>query len=109
MIHQCYFAEAQRVRLFQTPVYCGFGLEPEVNPDLARNCPELQEARNRPLLCEYAALLHLWRNPELDPDPWAPRSHAPRGNARPAAPRHVRCRVVRKCENAVSAPLSQGP
>ena len=70
MIHQCYFAEAQRARLFQKPVYRGFGLEPEVNPELARNCPELQEARNRPLLCEYAALLHLWRNPELDPDPW---------------------------------------
>ena len=59
MIHQCYFAEAQRPRLFQKPVYRGFGLEPEVNLELARNCPELQESRNRPLLCEYVSLTSL--------------------------------------------------
>jgi len=27
MIQQCYFAEAQRPRLFQQPVYRGFGLD----------------------------------------------------------------------------------
>ena len=70
MIHQCYFAPGQRSRLFSSPAYCGFGLEPEVNADIGRNCPELQSPRNRPLLCEYAALLHHWRNPELDGDSW---------------------------------------
>src|SRR5260221_12024440 len=70
MIHQCYFAEPQRARLFTSPVYRGFGLYTSVNPDIARNCPELADPKNQPLLSEYAAMLHLWRNPELDPDPW---------------------------------------
>src|SRR5438876_9898386 len=70
MIHQCYFAEPQRARLFTSPVYRGFGLYTAVNPDIARNCPELADPKNQPLLSEYGAMLHLWRNPELDPDPW---------------------------------------
>jgi hypothetical protein len=71
MIYQCYFAEAHRSRLFQLPLYSGFGLEPEVNPDIAKNCPELEDPSSRALLCEYAAMLHLWRNSFLaDPHGW---------------------------------------
>jgi FkbM family methyltransferase len=70
MIHQCYFEEAQRGGLFPSQLYRGFGLYTAVNPDIARNCPELEDPRNQPLLSEYGALLHLWRNPSLDPDPW---------------------------------------
>jgi hypothetical protein len=70
MIHQCYIAESQRSRLFTSPVYRGFGLYTAVNPDIARSCPELEDPKNQPLLSEYAAMLHLWRNPELDPDSW---------------------------------------
>jgi FkbM family methyltransferase len=70
VIHQCYFEASQRARLFASPLYRGFGLYPAVNPDITRNCPELANPAHQPLLSEYAALLHLWRNPELDPDPW---------------------------------------
>lgn len=70
VIHQCYFAEAQRERLFSSPLYRGFGLYSSVNPGIARNCPELADPKNQPLLSEYAAMLHLWRNPELDRDSW---------------------------------------
>jgi FkbM family methyltransferase len=70
MIHQCYFEDAQRQRLFDSPLYRGFGLYTAVNPDIARRCPELEDPKNQPLLSEYAAMLHLWRNLELDPDPW---------------------------------------
>jgi len=69
MIYQCYFAENQRERLFKGALYRGFGLEPVVNPDLTRNCPELDTRHNRTALSEYAAMLHLWRNP-LDAEPW---------------------------------------
>lgn len=69
MIYQCYFAEGQRGRLFDGALYTGFGLEPEVNPDLARNCVELLTLGNRTALAEYAAMLHLWRNP-IDLDRW---------------------------------------
>ncbi len=70
MIHQCYFEESQRARLFPSPLYRGFGLYTTVNPDISRNCPELADPKHQPLLSEYAAMLHCWRNPELDPDPW---------------------------------------
>jgi FkbM family methyltransferase len=70
MIHQCYFEESQRARLFDAPLYRGFGLYSSVNPDLVRNCPELEDPRHQPLLSEYGAMLHLWRNPERDLDPW---------------------------------------
>lgn len=70
MIHQCYFEPSQRPHLFTSPLYRGFGLYTAVNPDLARNCPELADPKNQQALSEYAALLHLWRNPDLDDDPW---------------------------------------
>src|SRR3954454_15822808 len=70
MIHQCFFAETQRSRLFPPPVYHGFGLYTDVNPQIAHNVPELEDPKNQPLLSEYAAMLNLWRNPEIDPDPW---------------------------------------
>src|SRR5262249_17864773 len=60
----------QTGRLFTYPPYRGFGLYTAVNPDIARNCPELADPRNQPQLSEYGAMLHLWRNPELDPDLW---------------------------------------
>lgn len=70
MIHQCYFAEGQRSRLFNTTAYRGFGLDTVVNPDVTRKCPELEDPRHRVLLAEYGAMLHHWRNPELDTDGW---------------------------------------
>src|SRR5579862_9375960 len=70
MIHQCYFDESQRSRLFQFNLYQGFGLYTIVNPDLVRNCPELEDPQIQRQLSEYAAMLHLWRNPELDQDSW---------------------------------------
>jgi FkbM family methyltransferase len=70
MIHQCYFDPSQRARLFTSPLYRGFGLYASVNPDIDRNCPELEDPNRQVLLSEYGAMLHLWRNPECDPDPW---------------------------------------
>ncbi|MGF1583134.1 MAG: FkbM family methyltransferase [Gemmataceae bacterium] len=70
MIHQCYFDESQKARLFTNPVYRGFGVYSSVNPELTRNCPELENPKNQPMLSEYAAMLHIWRNPDVDPDPW---------------------------------------
>ncbi len=70
MIHQCYFEETQRQRLFTSPLYKGFGLYAEVNPDITRNCPDLEDESHVRQMSEYVAMLHLWRNPELDPDSW---------------------------------------
>lgn len=70
MIHQCYFAETQRAQLFSSPVYRGCAISSEINPDLTRNCPELPDRKSQNLLGEYSAMLYLWRNPELDADPW---------------------------------------
>src|SRR5262249_50729223 len=50
--------------------YRGFGLYTAVNPDIGRKCPELADPAHQHALCEYGAMLHLWRNPELDTDPW---------------------------------------
>ena len=62
MIYQCYFRKDQESKLFTSDVYSGFGLEPEVNPDIALNCPELESAKNRLNLTEYAAFLHFYKN-----------------------------------------------
>lgn len=70
MIHQCFFREDQAQQLFPAPPYRGFGLEPDVNPDLTRVCPELEHPAVRLALVEYAAMLYHWRNPDSDHDPW---------------------------------------
>lgn len=68
MIHQCYFHDSQRQRLFTSPLYQGFGLYSSVNLNLTENCPELADPQNQQALSEYGAMLHLWRNSHLDPD-----------------------------------------
>ncbi len=70
MIYQCYFNKSQKTNLFQSPVYQGFGLEPEVNPDIFIRCPELEDPVVRLQLCEYACFLWHWRNPDANPDSW---------------------------------------
>ena len=70
MIYQCYFAPEQKRNLFNSAVYCGFGLEPEVNPRITGNYPELEDPAVRLALSEYAAFLYLWRNPPCDGDNW---------------------------------------
>jgi hypothetical protein len=72
MIHQCYFASSQQPALFDpaSGVYRPFGLEPEVNPQITRNCTELEDPKVRIALVEYGAMLHHWRNPHEDTDPW---------------------------------------
>ena len=62
MIYQCYFKEDQRKQLFKSKPYKRFGLEPEVNPNLFLNCPELESKETRLQLVEYGALLWHWRN-----------------------------------------------
>ena len=69
MIYQCYFRASQESRLFTGGTYTGFGLEPEVNPHLLDNCPELADPVTRLALSEYAAFLNTWRRP-LDGDDW---------------------------------------
>ena len=70
MIYQCYFAEGQQSSIFKSALYEGFGLEPEVNASITDNCPELEDPRVRMYLTEYAAMLHLWRNPHKIKDDW---------------------------------------
>jgi hypothetical protein len=70
MIHQCYFAPEHTAHLFDAEPYRPFGLEPIVNVDLTRNCPELNDTDTRTALAEYGAMLHLWRNPGCDTDSW---------------------------------------
>src|SRR5437764_506678 len=70
MIYQCYFHPSQQARLFHHPPYRPFGLEADVTPDITRNCPELQRPAHRLHLLEFAAMLHLWRNPPDDGDDW---------------------------------------
>ena len=70
MIYQCYFDKNQETNLFQSRVYQGFGLEPEVNPDIFMRCPELEDPVVRLKLCEYACFLWHWRNPDANPDFW---------------------------------------
>ena len=70
MIHQCYFLPGQLSHVFRAEPYAPFGLEPCVNTEITKNCPELESADTRVALAEYAAMLHLWRNPQLDTDNW---------------------------------------
>jgi hypothetical protein len=70
MIYQCYFDPSQQGRLFRNPPYRPFGLEPEVNSEITKNSPELELAENRLQLTEFAAMLHLWRNPPIEDDDW---------------------------------------
>jgi predicted methyltransferase len=70
VIYQCYFRLEHRERLFGQRPYVGFGLEPETNPEIARRCPELAEPEVRKHLCEYAAMLHIWRNKSYLAEKW---------------------------------------
>lgn len=70
MILQCYFRKEHKKRLFKFGPYVGFGMEPEVNPDLTTGCPELEDLSIRTALCEYAAMLHTWRNQRFFGSPW---------------------------------------
>jgi len=70
MIHQCYFLADHQSRLFGHEPYRPFGLEPDTNPSLLVNCPELAAPDVRLALVEYGAMLHQWRNSDLDTDPW---------------------------------------
>mgnify|MGYP003149490606 CR=1 FL=1 len=70
MIYQCYFKDGQQGDIFKSALYEGFGLEPEVNESITDNCPELEDPRTRMYLTEYAAMLHLWRNPHKIKDDW---------------------------------------
>jgi len=62
MIYQCYFKKEHEKHIFQTDCYQGFGLEPEVNSELFINCPELEDAKTRLALAEYACFLWFYRN-----------------------------------------------
>jgi predicted O-linked N-acetylglucosamine transferase (SPINDLY family) len=70
MIYQCYYQASQQVRLFTLSPYRPLGLEPAVNPDITRHCPELEQPEHRSQLLESAGLLHQWRNPTADRDDW---------------------------------------
>jgi len=69
MIYQCYPKKTDEKSLFTTTAYEGFGLEPEVNDRLFKSCPELESAKTRMQLTEYACFLWHWRNKE-NPDSW---------------------------------------
>jgi hypothetical protein len=62
MIYQCYFKKEQEQNLFSPDCYQGFGLEPELNSTLFKNCPELKDAKTRLALTEYACFLWFYRN-----------------------------------------------
>jgi hypothetical protein len=62
MIYQCYFKKDQEPSLFKTDLYKPIGLEPEVNPDIAKNCLELEDPKLRLNLVEYGAFLHIYKN-----------------------------------------------
>jgi hypothetical protein len=72
MIYQCYFKKDQESMLFKTDLYSPFGLEPEVNPNIALNCPELESSALRLSLTEYGAFLNIFRNDvsKVDNDWW---------------------------------------
>ncbi len=70
MIYQCYFDPSQITRLFRHEPYAGFGLYSTVNPSITKNCPELIDPAVQAQLSEYTAMLHHWRNPQLDNDDW---------------------------------------
>lgn len=70
MIYQLYPNTTSQDRLFRSSLYRGFGLNPEVNSAIFRNCPELENPRWRLSLAEYVAMLYLWRNPPDDGHSW---------------------------------------
>jgi hypothetical protein len=70
VIYQCYFRRDQQPKLFSAGPYRGFGLEPDVNENLLRICPELADASTRLALCEYAAFLYFSRRLDEDSDEW---------------------------------------
>jgi hypothetical protein len=70
VIYQCYFRAEHAPRLFSGEPYVGFGLEPDLNPHLLENCPELADPATRLALSEYAAFLNLWRRLSIDDDDW---------------------------------------
>lgn len=69
-VYQCYTKPEQRPLLFRGRPYVPIGLEPEVNPEITRNCRELESAADRLALSEYGAMLWLWRNGPIDSDGW---------------------------------------
>ena len=70
MIYTCFFNQAQLKNVHRSPVYKQFGLEPEVNAEITRNCDELKDPIIRLQLTEYGCLLWHWRNKEMDNDFW---------------------------------------
>jgi hypothetical protein len=72
MIYQCYFKKEQESNLFITDIYYPFGLEPQVNPSITLNCPELEDPATRLSLTEYGAFLNIYRNDvfKKDSDQW---------------------------------------
>jgi len=57
VLHQFYFVTEHRERLLNIPLCRGFALEPEVNPDINRNCPELANRADWTLLVEFGGML----------------------------------------------------
>jgi len=72
MIYQCYFKKEQEKFLFDSDVYKGFGLEPEVNSSITNNVNELKDPDVRLSLTEYGAFLHIYKNDvwKYDSDDW---------------------------------------
>lgn len=72
MIYQCYFSKGQEPMLFTSDVYAKFGLEPQVNENIAKNTPELEDPSTRLSLTEYGAFLHIYKNDvwKFDSDDW---------------------------------------
>jgi len=67
MIYQLFYKPEHRADLFQNDPYKPFGLEPEVNSELLKNCDELTSHKDRLQLVEYGAFLWHWRNDTQDP------------------------------------------
>lgn len=65
MIYQCFYKRIQASRLFKTECYKPFGLEPNLNQSLFKNCPELECENNRESLNEYACFLWFFRNQDM--------------------------------------------
>jgi len=70
MIYQFYFLPEQKNKLFNLPLYRGFGLEPEVNPNITKNCPELESPLHRKQIVSFGGMFHLWRNMPNDGHDW---------------------------------------
>src|SRR5687768_14329930 len=70
MLYQCFHAREYLEQPPFSPLYRPFGLLPELNPALTRNCPELADAKICDQLSEFTAMLHLWRNREARDESW---------------------------------------